>query len=79
MSVLDRQIDACDRELETQAHASEPARRLTGVPGVGPITALAAVATVGDARDYRAIVALAAKNARIIWALLARATTFKTA
>ena len=52
VGVLDERIAAYDRELDQLAQASEPARRLMTIPGVGPLTALATVATVGDAHDF---------------------------
>lgn len=50
--VLDERIGAYDRELQTHARESEPARRLMQIRGIGPLTALAIVATVGNARDF---------------------------
>lgn len=151
LASLDERIAAYDRELEALARASEAASRLMTVPGVGPLTALATVASVGNAREFengrqfaawlglvprqwstggktrlghitkrgdaylrtllilgaraalqmaarrgdrlsrwamalkervgyhKAVVALAAKNARIVWALLAAGTVFKPA
>ena len=49
---LDERVAAYDRELAAQARASEPARRLMEIRGIGPLTALAIVATVGTARDF---------------------------
>lgn len=149
LSALDERIKSYDQELERLALASEPAKRLMTVPGVGPLTALATVASVGAAHEFssgrqfaawlglvprqwstggkarlgritkrgdaylrtllilgaraalqmatrrddrlsrwamavkercgyhKAVVALAAKNARIVWALLARQAVFK--
>ncbi len=148
---LDERIACYDRELEQLAKVNEAARRLMTLPGVGPLTALATVATVGHAHEFangrqfaawlglvprqwstggkprlgritkrgdaylrtllimgaraalqmapgrddklsrwailvkercgyhKAVVALAAKNARIVWAMLARQSTFKPA
>ena len=148
---LDARILAYDRRIEALARESEAAQRLLAVPGIGPVTATALVATVGDARQFkngrqfaawlglvprqystggkvrlgritkqgdvylrtllihgtravlarlhertdrgsswarslierrgykRAAVALAAKNARIVWALLARGQTYQAA
>lgn len=53
LSLLDQRIDGYDRELEVQAKLSEPARRLMQIRGVGPLTALAIVSTVGNARDFK--------------------------
>ena len=149
--VLEERICSYDRELESLARANEAATRLMSIPGVGPVTALAAVATVGHAHEFangrqfaawlglvprqwstggrarlgritkrgdaylrtllvmgaraalqmaarrhdklsrwamalkercgyhKAVVALAAKNARIVWALLTRGTAFRSA
>ena len=49
---LDARIAAYDRELQTQAKASEAAQRLMQIRGVGPLTAVAIVSTVGTARDF---------------------------
>src|SRR2546422_10014342 len=53
LGVLDERITAYDRELEAQARASEAAQRLMQIRGIGPLTAVAMVATVGCARDFR--------------------------
>ena len=50
--LLDQRIGTYDRELETHARQSEPARRLMQIRGIGPLTALAIIATVGNARDF---------------------------
>ena len=148
LDALDARIDGYDRELAQLASTSELATRLMTIPGVGPITALAAAATVGQGHEFKngrqfaawlglvprqwstggrtrlgritkrgdaylrtllvlgarsalqmaakrtdklsrwamavkdrcgyhkAIVALAAKNARILWAVMARGTSF---
>src|SRR5262245_11381859 len=52
LALLDERIGAYDRELEACARQSEAARRLMQIRGLGPLTALAIVATVGDARDF---------------------------
>jgi transposase len=151
LSVLDERIGYYDRELEAIARSGETTRRLMTVPGVGPLSALATVATVGHAHEFangrqfaawlglvprqwstggkprlgritkrgdaylrtllimgaraalqmaagrsdklsrwalavkerrgyhRAVVALAAKNARILWALLTRQVEYRAA
>jgi transposase len=50
---LDERIEAYDRQIEQQAKLSEPARRLMAIRGVGATTALALVATVGNAREFK--------------------------
>ena len=151
LAVLDERIDAYDRELQAQARQSEAAQRLMQIRGVGPLIAVAMVASVGNARDFssgrqfaawlgltpqqhstggkprlghitrrgdaylrmllvqgarsvlhtatthgdklsrwvcslrerrgyhKALIAIAAKNARIVWALLSKNQTFRTA
>jgi transposase len=51
--ILDERIAGYDRELEALARTSDSAQRLMSVPGVGPLTALATVATVGNAHEFR--------------------------
>ncbi len=49
---LESAIAALDKDLEAQAQRHPDARRLMSVPGVGPITAHAIVAAVGDGRQF---------------------------
>jgi len=53
ISALDALILAYDRELAALARSSEAASRLLAVPGVGPVTATAIVASVGDMKVFR--------------------------
>src|SRR5258706_10582260 len=53
LRLLDGRIDAYDREIEAQARLSEPAQRLMKIRGIGATTALALVATVGNAREFK--------------------------
>src|SRR5213078_1914489 len=50
---LNKQIAALDEELERIVAADEVTRPLTTVPGVGPVTATAFVATVDDVTRFR--------------------------
>lgn len=50
---LDERIQAYDRRVAQLACASETAQRLMQVEGVGPLTATALIAAVGDARHFR--------------------------
>lgn len=151
LRALDERILAYDRKITALARQSEPATRLMALEGIGPITATALVASVGNAQAFKsgrqfaawlgltprqnssggktklgaiskrgdvvlrtllihgtrsalqrmadktdrksrwaqalkeracnnvAAVALAAKNARIIWAMLARGTVYRVA
>jgi transposase len=53
LALLDERIAVYDREIEVLAKQSEPTRRLMGIRGIGPLTAQAIVATVGNARDFK--------------------------
>jgi transposase len=53
LRAVDERIAAYDRRVDQLARQMEPAHRLMQVPGVGPVTATALVATVGDARTFR--------------------------
>ncbi len=50
---LDERIVAYDRRVDQVARQTAPAQRLMQMPGIGPVTATALVATVGDARTFR--------------------------
>lgn len=49
----DRRLGAYDRQIRALAEASEPARRLMRIEAIGPQTATALVATVGDPHVFR--------------------------
>src|SRR3970040_2376055 len=53
LRVLDERIGGYDREIEAQTKLCEPAQRLMKIRGIGPTTALAIVATVGNAREFK--------------------------
>ncbi len=48
IDALDEAISAIDRELAASVKADETAKRLMTIPGVGPVTASAIVATIQD-------------------------------
>ena len=48
IDALDAAIGAIDKELAASVRADETARRLMTIPGVGPVTASAILATVQD-------------------------------
>ena len=50
---LDGRIEAMDDKLAQAARTDEAARRLQSIPGIGPITATALVASLGDAGAFR--------------------------
>ena len=53
LRALDERIGGYDREIEAQARLSERAQRLMKIRGIGATTALAIVATVGNAREFK--------------------------
>ena len=50
--VLDRQAKELEREIKRLNCDDNAVQRLTGIPGIGPMTASALAATVGDARAF---------------------------
>lgn len=50
---LDERIECYDQIIKTTSRDTELCRRLEGIPGIGPITSTALVASVGDARVFR--------------------------
>jgi transposase len=52
-AVLDSQIGELDQAVEKSAYADESARLLMTQPGVGPITSLAFVLTLGDVARFK--------------------------
>ena len=52
IDALDEAIGAIDRELAAAVKADETAKRLMTIPGVGPVTASAIMATIQDASAF---------------------------
>ncbi len=50
---LDERIARLDEQIERWAQTDEQAQRLMSIPGVGPVTATALLAAVGDVRAFR--------------------------
>ena len=108
---LDKQVTTYGDKIQAVHHASEVSQRLSDVPGIGPITATALLAALGDVflctlliHGGRAVVnaaakkddaqsrwinelvkrrniniaavAVANKNARIVWALLTKSVEY---
>jgi transposase len=53
LGALDARIAAVSKEIEATAAANDVARRLTTIPGIGPLGATAIVAAVGEGRQFR--------------------------
>ena len=50
---LDHQVEELELQIKQWHRESEASRKLETIPGVGPLTASAIVATVGDATEYK--------------------------
>lgn len=50
---MDRQEKELDAQIRVWHNENEASRKLAEIPGIGPITASAIVATVGDAKAFR--------------------------
>lgn len=53
VDALTQDIAEIERRLAAWQRGNEAAKRLMAIPGVGPLSASAAVATIGDARAFR--------------------------
>jgi transposase len=49
---LDRQVEELEREINAWHREDTASQRLQGIPGIGPLTASALVASVGDAKVF---------------------------
>jgi len=52
LRAVEEEIDHCDRTIMKMAHADQAVRRPMSIPGIGPITASALVASVQDASGF---------------------------
>lgn len=52
LQLLHRQVDEIETEIKAWHRTNEASRRLEKVPGIGPLTATALAASVGDARNF---------------------------
>jgi transposase len=49
---LDRQVEELETQIQAWHRASDLSSKLAQVPGIGPITASALVASIGDAKNF---------------------------
>ena len=52
LKLLHRQVEEIEAQIKAWHRANEASQRLEKVPGIGPLTATALVATVGDAKNF---------------------------
>lgn len=50
---MDRQVTELELQIKQWHHGNEASRKLEAIPGIGPITASAIVATVGNAAEFK--------------------------
>jgi transposase len=50
---MDRQVGELEAQIQLWHRENAASRKLAEIPGLGPITASAIVATVGDAREFK--------------------------
>lgn len=50
---LDRQVGELEREIQMWHRENEASQKLAQIPGIGPMTASALVASIGDARNFK--------------------------
>ncbi len=53
VGVLDQRLAECERQIARKSKSDPAVARLRSRPGIGPLTADAIVATVGDARQFK--------------------------
>ena len=53
LKVVDKQVEEMERQIKLWHRDSEPSRKLEAIGGIGPITASAFVASVGDAKSFK--------------------------
>ncbi|MEZ5577661.1 MAG: IS110 family transposase [Candidatus Competibacteraceae bacterium] len=52
LKTLDRQVDELEAQIQQWHREQAASRKLAAIPGIGPLTASALVATIGDARQF---------------------------
>jgi transposase len=57
---LDRHVEELEQQIQRWHRENAASRRLAEIPGIGPITASALVASIGDARNFKSGKELAA-------------------
>lgn len=50
---MDRQVNELEKQIQLWHRANEASNKLAGIPGIGPLTASAIVATIGKATEFK--------------------------
>ena len=50
---MDRRVEFLDRQVDQVVRGSAPIQRLMGIPGIGPLSATALIAAVGDVNTFK--------------------------
>ena len=50
---MDRQVKELETQIQLWHRENEASRKLAEIPGLGPVTASAIIATIGDAREFK--------------------------
>jgi transposase len=50
---LDRQVQELEKQIHDWHRVSDESQKLARIPGIGPLTASALIASIGDARNFR--------------------------
>src|SRR5512143_603078 len=53
LNELDRQVDELEAQIQLWHRANAVSRKVAEIPGIGPLTASALVASIGDARSFK--------------------------
>jgi len=53
LEIIDRDVAAIERQMQSWQRRESDCQRLAAIPGIGPITATALVASIGNARAFR--------------------------
>jgi transposase len=53
LKALDRQVGELETEIQCWHRDNAPSQKLAKIPGIGPMTASAMVASIGDARNFK--------------------------
>lgn len=53
LKALDQQVGALEVQIQRWHRENDSSRKLEAIPGIGPITASALVASIGNARDFK--------------------------